>query len=58
MAVEIMPHAANLAFIALAKSAGSRHGQVIVFLHITVAAAEAAVGAGHHAAWFPAEKVD
>jgi NADH-quinone oxidoreductase subunit K len=44
MAVEIMLNAANLAFIALAKSAGSIDGQVIVFFIITVAAAEAAVG--------------
>jgi NADH-quinone oxidoreductase subunit K len=44
MAVEIMLNSANLAFIALAKAAGSLHGQVIVFFIITVAAAEAAVG--------------
>jgi NADH-quinone oxidoreductase subunit K len=44
MAVEIMLNAANLAFIALAKAAGSASGQVIVFFIITVAAAEAAVG--------------
>jgi NADH-quinone oxidoreductase subunit K len=44
MAVEIMLNAANLAFIALAKAAGSLAGQVIVFFIITVAAAEAAVG--------------
>src|SRR5512139_3671767 len=44
MAVEVMLNAANLAFIALAKAAGSPAGQVIVFFIITVAAAEAAVG--------------
>ncbi len=44
MAVEVMLNAANLAFIALAKAAGSPAGQVIVFFVITVAAAEAAVG--------------
>lgn len=44
MAVEIMLNAANLTFIALAKSANSLNGQVIVFFIITVAAAEAAVG--------------
>lgn len=44
MAVEVMLNAANLAFIALARSAGSTAGQVIVFFVITVAAAEAAVG--------------
>jgi len=44
MAIEVMLNAANLAFIALAKAAGSLAGQVIVFFVITVAAAEAAVG--------------
>jgi NADH-quinone oxidoreductase subunit K len=44
MAVEVMLNAANLAFVALAKAAGSTGGQVIVFFVITVAAAEAAVG--------------
>ncbi len=44
MAVEVMLNAANLAFIALARSAGATAGQVIVFFVITVAAAEAAVG--------------
>lgn len=44
MAVEVMLNAANLAFIALAKAAGSAAGQVIVFFIITVAASEAAVG--------------
>ena len=44
MAVEVMLNAANLAFIALAKAAGSPAGQVIVFFVTTVAAAEAAVG--------------
>jgi NADH-quinone oxidoreductase subunit K len=44
MSVEVMLNAANLAFISLARSAGSIDGQVIVFFIITVAAAEAAVG--------------
>ena len=44
MAVEVMLNAANLAFIALGKAAGTPAGQVIVFFVITVAAAEAAVG--------------
>ena len=44
MAVEVMLNAANLAFVALARAAGSTAGQVIVFFVITVAAAEAAVG--------------
>ena len=44
MAIEIMFSAANLAFLAFAKQAGSLDGQIIVFFVITVAAAEAAVG--------------
>ena len=44
MAVEVMLTAANLAFIAFARSANSLDGQIIVFFIITVAAAEAAVG--------------
>ncbi len=44
MAVEVMLNAANLAFLALARSSGFADAQVIVFFVITVAAAEAAVG--------------
>ena len=44
MAVEIMLNAANLAFLALAKSSNFLDAQVIVFFVITVAAAEAAIG--------------
>ena len=44
MAIEVMLTAANLAFIAFAKSASSLDGQIIVFFIITVAAAVAAVG--------------
>lgn len=44
MAVEIMLNAANIAFIAFAKSANALNGQVIVFFVITVAGAEAAIG--------------
>lgn len=44
MAVEIMLNAANLAFLALAKSSGFLDAQVIVFFIMTVAAAEAAIG--------------
>jgi len=44
MAVEVMLNAANLAFLAMARSAGFADAQVIVFFIITVAAAEAAVG--------------
>ena len=44
LAVEVMLNAANLAFIAFAKSASSVNGHLIVFFVITVAAAEVAVG--------------
>ncbi len=44
MAIELMLNAVNLSFVALARSAGSMDGQVIVFFVMTVAAAEAAVG--------------
>jgi NADH-quinone oxidoreductase subunit K len=44
MAVEVMLNAANLAFLALAKSLGKAEGQVIVLFVITVAAAEAVIG--------------
>lgn len=44
MSIEIMLNAANLAFITFARELGSLSGQVIVFLVMTVAAAEAGVG--------------
>jgi NADH-quinone oxidoreductase subunit K len=44
MSIELMLNAVNLAFVALARRAGSMDGQVIVFFVMTVAAAEAAVG--------------
>jgi len=44
MCIELMLNAVNLAFVALSKQLGSLDGQVIVFLVMTVAAAEAAVG--------------
>ena len=44
MAVEIMLNAANLAFLALAKTLGKAEGQLIVLFVITVAAAEAVIG--------------
>jgi len=44
MAVEIMLNAANLAFLGLAQGAERLDAQVIIFLVMTVAAAEAAVG--------------
>ncbi len=44
MAVEIMLNAANLAFLGLARGAEQAEAQAIIFLVMTVAAAEAAVG--------------
>jgi len=44
MSIEIMLNAANLAFIAFAREMGSLSEQVMVFLVMTVAAAEAGVG--------------
>lgn len=44
LAVEVMLNAANLAFLAFARSARSLDGQVIVLFIVTIAAAEAAVG--------------
>ena len=44
MAVEVMLNAANLAFLALAKTLGKAEGQLIVLFIITVAAAEAVIG--------------
>ncbi|GIW40745.1 MAG: NADH-quinone oxidoreductase subunit K [Candidatus Binatia bacterium] len=44
LSVELMLNAVNLAFVAFAREYGSMDGQVAVFLVMTVAAAEAAVG--------------
>lgn len=44
MSIELMLNAANLAIIAFSRSLGLSDGHVIVFLVLTVAAAEAAVG--------------
>ena len=44
MSVELMLNAANLALVSFAKEMGSLSGQVMVFLVMTVAAAEAGVG--------------
>jgi NADH-quinone oxidoreductase subunit K len=44
MAIELMLNAANMALMAFSKSMGISDGHVIVFLVLTVAAAEAAVG--------------
>lgn len=44
LCIEIMFNAANLAFVAYAKTWGDLGGQLIVFFIITVAAAEVTVG--------------
>jgi NADH-quinone oxidoreductase subunit K len=44
MSVELMLNAANLAFVAFAKSYEELSGQIFVFFVMTVAAAEVAVG--------------
>ncbi|HCC78655.1 MAG: NADH-quinone oxidoreductase subunit K [Chloroflexi bacterium GWB2_49_20] len=44
MSIELMLNAANLAFVAFARSYGVLTGQIFVFFVITVAAAEVAVG--------------
>jgi len=44
MSVELMLNAANLAFVAFARSYAVLTGQVFVFFVMTVAAAEVAVG--------------
>ncbi|MFQ5701376.1 MAG: NADH-quinone oxidoreductase subunit NuoK [Acidobacteriota bacterium] len=44
MSIEVMLNAANLAFVAAARSLGSMDGQLFAFFVMAVAAAEAAVG--------------
>ena len=44
MSVELMLNAANLAFIAFSRQAGTAEAQIYVFFVMTLAAAEAAVG--------------
>ena len=44
MAIELMLNAVNLTFVAFSHFLGKNDGQVMVFLVMTVAAAEAAVG--------------
>jgi NADH-quinone oxidoreductase subunit K len=44
MSVELMLNAANLAFVAFSRYLDNLEGQVFVFLILTVAAAEVAVG--------------
>lgn len=45
LSVEVMLNAANLAFLAFARSVRSLDGQVVVLFIVTIAAAEAAAGA-------------
>lgn len=44
MSIELMLNAANLAFVAFARSYGALGGQIFVFFVMAVAAAEVAVG--------------
>ena len=44
MSIELMLNAANLAFVAFARTMNSLDGQIFVFFVMTVAAAEVAVG--------------
>lgn len=44
MCIELMLNAANIAFIAFARSFGQLDGQIFVFFVIAVAAAEVAIG--------------
>ena len=46
LCIELMLNAANLAFVAFASFFGETTGQLFVFIVMTVAAAEAAVGLG------------
>jgi NADH-quinone oxidoreductase subunit K len=44
MSVELMLNAVNITFVALSRAFGTVEGQVFVFLSLTVAAAEVAIG--------------
>jgi NADH-quinone oxidoreductase subunit K len=46
MCIELMLNAVNLSFVALSSYFGDTNGQLFVFIVMTVAAAEAAVGLG------------
>lgn len=46
MSIELMLNAANLAFVAFARSSGQLEGQVMALVVIALAAAEVAVGLG------------
>ncbi len=59
MSIELMLNAVNLAFVAFSRYLNSLDGQVFVFLILTVAAAEVAVGLAIIVALFrQREKVD
>jgi NADH-quinone oxidoreductase subunit K len=44
MSIELMLNGANLTFVAFARQYGAADGHIYVFLAITIAAAEAAIG--------------
>ena len=56
MSIELMLNAVNLSLIAFARQFGSVDGQIFVFLIMTVAAAEAAVGLAIIIAFFRNKK--
>ena len=56
MCIELMLNAVNLSLVAFAREFGLMQGQVIVFLVMTVAAAEAAVGLAIIIAFFRNKK--
>jgi len=56
MCIELMLNAVNLSLVAFAREFGLMQGQVFVFLVMTVAAAEAAVGLAIIIAFFRNKK--
>ena len=56
MSIELMLNAVNLSLVAFARQFGSVDGQIFVFLIMTVAAAEAAVGLAIIIAFFRNKK--
>lgn len=56
MCIELMLNAVNLSLVAFAREFGSMQGQIFVFLVMTVAAAEAAVGLAIIIAFFRNKK--
>jgi NADH-quinone oxidoreductase subunit K len=56
MSIELMLNAVNLSLVAFARQFGSVDGQIFVFLIMTVAAAEAAVGLAIIIAFFSNKK--